>query len=293
VEPNGQAHPYHHQPDEQGVAVADLGLGDVFPRPFESEPASFAHLLTRALPNVVTGWSGGQPLPESLHDQVVDGTTVLAMMFDGGVVMAGDRRATAGNLISRNDMRKVFPADHYSAIAIAGAAGPAMELARIFSTEMEHYEKVEGEPLSLEGKSNKLAGMVRANFPLALQGMIVVPLFAGVDPRSGDPGIFEYDPIGGRYAARRHAASGSGSIVATQALRHGFHPGMSESDAVRLGVQALYDAADQDSATGGPDLVRQILPLVAVVDTDGYRELEPDDVLGHVEAVMQLRRERE
>ena len=207
--------------------MAELGLGDVFPRPFEAQSSSFADVLRRAVPEAMPDW-GSRELSPALHDQVVEGTTVLAVLFDGGVVVAGDRRATAGNLISKTDMRKVFPADHHSAVAISGAAGPAMELARVFATELEHYEKVEGEALSLEGKSNKLAGMVRANLPLAMQGMVVVPLFAGVDPRANVPGIYEYDPVGGRYTARRHAASGSGSLVARQTLLHGFRPGTAE-----------------------------------------------------------------
>ena len=272
--------------------MADLGLGDVFPQPFEAPSSSFADVLRRAVPDAVPAWFGAGELSPALHDQVVEGTTVLAVLFDGGVVMAGDRRATAGNLISKTDMRKVFPADHHSSVAISGAAGPAMELARVFSTELEHYEKVEGEALSLEGKSNKLAGMVRANLPLALQGMVVVPLFAGVDPRSGVPGIYEYDPVGGRYTAQRHAASGSGSLVARQTLLHGFRPGTPEEPTVRLAVEALFDAAEQDSATGGPDLIRRIYPIVAVIDVDGYRELDSDTVLGHVEQVVADREAR-
>ena len=272
--------------------MADPGLGDVFPRPFEGQSSSFADVLRRAVPDAVPDWLGGQRLSPELHDQVVEGTTVLAVLFEGGVVVAGDRRATAGNLISKTDMRKVFPADHHSAVAISGAAGPAMEMARVFSTELEHYEKVEGEALSLEGKSNKLAGMVRANLPLAMQGMVVVPLFAGVDPRTGVPGIYEYDPVGGRYTARRHAASGSGSLVARQTLLHGFRPGTSEPPTVRLAVEALFDAAEQDSATGGPDLIRRIYPIVAVIDGDGYRELERDTVLEHVEAIVADRESR-
>jgi proteasome beta subunit len=201
------------------VLVPELGLGEVFPRPFDVHGASFADLLRRTVPDAVPDWLRGGPVPAALHDQIVEGTTVLALSFVGGVVVAGDRRATAGNLISQTDMRKVFPADHHSAVAISGAAGPAMELARILATELEHYEKVEGEALSLEGKSNKLAGMVRANLPLAMQGLVVVPLFAGVEPRTGTPGIFEYDPVGGRYLARRYAASGSGSLVARQTLK--------------------------------------------------------------------------
>jgi proteasome beta subunit len=205
--------------------VAEHGLGGVFPRPFEVQSSSFADVLRRAVPEAAPDWLAGRELSPFLHDQVVEGTTVLAVLFEGGVVVAGDRRATAGNLISKTDMRKVFPADHHSAVAISGAAGPAMELARVFATELEHYEKVEGEALSLEGKSNKLAGMVRANLPLAMQGMVVVPLFAGVDPRSGVPGIYEYDPVGGRYTARRlpacHPGGSHGQTRRRGALRRG------------------------------------------------------------------------
>ena len=272
--------------------MAELGLGDVFPRPFEAQSSSFAEVLRRSVPDAVPDWLGGRELSPSLHDQVVDGTTVLSVLYEGGVIVAGDRRATAGNLISKTDMRKVFPADHHSAVAISGAAGPAMELARVFSTELEHYEKVEGEALSLEGKSNKLAQMVRSNLPLALQGMVVVPLFGGVDPRTGEPGIFEYDPVGGRYAARRHAASGSGSIVALQTLKHGFRPDLPLDDAVRLAVESLFDAAEQDSATGGPDLIRRIYPIVAAIDRDGYRELDTDAILEDVEEIVEDRRQR-
>lgn len=273
--------------------MADLGLGDVFPQPFEAQSSSFAEVLRRNVPGAVPDWLAGRDMAPSLHDQVVDGTTVLSVLFDGGVIVAGDRRATAGNMISKTDMRKVFPADRHSAVAISGAAGPAMEMARVFSTELEHYEKVEGEALSLEGKSNKLAAMVRANLPLALQGMVVVPLFAGVDPRTAEPGIFEYDPVGGRYTAQRHAASGSGSLVARQTLLHGFRPGTPEEPAVRLAIEALFDAAEQDSATGGPDLVRRIYPIVAVIDADGYRELDSEPVLAHIESIVEDRQARQ
>ena len=272
--------------------MAELGLGDVFPRPFEAQSSSFAEVLRRSVPDAVPDWLAGREIPSALHDQIVDGTTVLSVLYDGGVIVAGDRRATAGNMISKTDMRKVFPADHHSAVAISGAAGPAMELARVFSTELEHYEKVEGEALTLAGKSNKLAAMVRANLPLALQGMVVVPLFAGVDPRTSEPGIYEYDPVGGRYTARRHAASGSGSLVARQTLLHGFRPDTPEEPSVRLAVEALFDAAEQDSATGGPDLIRRIYPIVAVIDADGYRELDDETVLAHVESIVADREAR-
>lgn len=273
-------------------------LGGIVPTPFEAGGASFLEALRQSErtdplrvpegPGPELPEGAGQRLPEG----VVEGTTVLALDYADGVVIAGDRRATAGHLISKTDMRKVFPADHWSAIAISGTAGPAMELAEVFSTELEHYEKVEGDPLSLEGKSNKLAHMVRNNLALTLQGLVVVPLFAGVEPEGGDGRIFEYDPIGGRYRAKRHAASGSGSIVARGTLKRGHDPDGDRDGAVRTAVTALFDAAEEDTATGGPDLVRRIYPIVAVIDADGYRELDEDRVGEHVEVIVEERSDR-
>ena len=266
-------------------------LGDLIPSAFDPDHSSFVETLRRAAPTAVPSVLTGE-LPAELRDQLVHGTTVLALRFGGGVVVAGDRRATSGNIIARGDMRKVFPADDWSAIAIAGAAGPAMELARVFATELEHYEKVEGDPLSLEGKANKLAGMVRGNLALAMQGIVVVPLFAGVEAGSGDGSLYEYDPIGGRYRATDHAASGSGSMIAQQTLKRFVDPTADEETAVQLAVEALFDAADQDSATGGPDLVRGIFPIVAVIDADGYREVPEAEVRSRVDAIVAARRDR-
>ncbi|MEX0592586.1 MAG: proteasome subunit beta [Nitriliruptoraceae bacterium] len=263
---------------------------DVMPAPFESQPSSFIAMLNRAAPQSIAGTIGGGTLPASLKDQLVDGTTVLAVVAKGGVVVAGDRRATAGHLISRGDMRKVFPADDWSAVAISGAAGPAMELAKIFATELEHYEKVEGEPLSLEGKSNKLASMVRAHFPLALQGLVVVPLFAGVERATGAAQIFEYDPVGGRYVATDQAAAGSGSLAARSTLKRLADGDAPISTAVSTALEALIVAAEEDAATGGPDMIRRIYPIVAVIDDDGYRELDASEVATNVEDVIDRRR---
>jgi proteasome beta subunit len=260
------------------------------PLPFDAQASSFFEVLRRQAPDAVPPIVSGGKLPPELRERLVEGTTVLAVVAADGVVVAGDRRATAGNLISRGDMRKVFPADASSAIAISGAAGPAMELAKIFATELEHYEKVEGEPLSLEGKSNKLAGLVRAHLPLAMQGLVVVPLFAGVDERTGSPRIFEYDPVGGRYVATDQAATGSGSMAARATLKRLADAGSDLETAIGTAVRALYDAAEEDSATGGPDLIRRIYPIVAVIDEDGYRELADDEVARQVEAVIADRR---
>jgi proteasome beta subunit len=267
----------------------DLAAG--VPRPFDAAGSSFFEVLRRNAPDAVPALLGGAPLPLLRRAPLVEGTTGLAVTAAGGVVMAGDRRATAGHQISRTDMRKVFPADELSAIAISGAAGPAMELARVFATELEHYEKVEGEPLSLEGKSNKLAGMVRANLPMAMQGLVVVPLFAGVDGRTGEGSIFEYDPVGGRYLATDHAATGSGSLAARATLKRLHRPEEGLETAVHTAIEALFDAAEEDTATGGPDLIRRIYPIVAIISTeDGYHELPDDEVATHIEAVVAPRR---
>ncbi len=261
--------------------------------PFDAGGSSFVAALHRHAPEAVPSALTGRALPDHLREQLVEGTTVLAVIARDGVVIAGDRRATAGHLISRGDMRKVFPADALSAIAISGTAGPAMELAKVFATELEHYEKVEGEPLSLEGKSNKLAGLVRANLALAMQGLVVVPLFAGVDPRSRTPRIFEYDPSGGRYRATEHAATGSGSLAARATLKRLFDPDAELDATARTAIEALFDAAEEDSATGGPDLIRRVYPIVARIDPErGYHELEDDEVAGHVEEVVDARRAR-
>lgn len=274
-------------PQGSRSSLSDLGAG--LPQPFDAQSSSFFEVLRRQAPEAVPQLLQSGELPASLRELLVEGTTVLAVTGREGVVVAGDRRATAGHQISRGDIRKVFPADNLSAIAISGAAGPAMELARVFATELEHYEKVEGGPLSLEGKSNKLAMMVRANLGLAMQGLVVVPLFAGVDPATREPRIYEYDPVGGRYRATEHAATGSGSLAARATLKRLYDPGSDLDATARIALEALFDAAEEDAATGGPDLIRRIYPIVAVIDDQGYRELDDDAVGGHVDEVVAAR----
>lgn len=205
-------------------------------------------------------------------------TTVVALRFADGIVMAGDRRATEGHAIAHRTMEKVFPADRWSAVAIAGAAGPAMEMVRLFQVQLEHYEKVEGVALSLEGKANQLAQMVRGHLPMAMQGLVVVPLFAGYDERRRVGRIFTYDVTGGHYEETDFQATGSGGRDARTTIKLGFREGMDRDQAVELAVQALYEAADEDSGTGGPDLVRGIYPLVAVVDSNGYNQVDQEYV---------------
>ncbi len=209
---------------------------------------------------------------------ITHGTTVVAIRFADGVVMAGDRRATAGNLIAHRAIEKVFAADQHSGVAIAGAAGPAMEMVKLFQLQLEHYEKVEGVGLSLDGKANTLAQMVRGNLPAAMQGLAVVPLFAGYDLRRGSGRLFEYDITGGRYEETRFAASGSGSLHAGTVVKMGYSDDMARDETVDLAISALFEAADEDSATGGPDLVRGIYPVIATITATGFDRLSDDEV---------------
>ena len=248
---------------------------------------SFADFLAGQAPDLLPG---RRPLPAGhAGDLAPHGTTIVAATFPGGVVMAGDRRATMGNVIAQRDIEKVFPADEYSCVGIAGAAGLATELVRLFAVELEHYEKIEGSTLSLEGKANRLAALIRGNLGMAMQGLAVVPLFAGYDLDRERGRIFSYDVTGGRYEERDHHAVGSGSVFARGSLKKLYRSGMSTEDGVMAAVEALYDAADDDSATGGPDLTRRIFPVIAVAEADGVRMLPDEEVGTVVERVVGAR----
>lgn len=235
---------------------------------------------------------GNRPLPpvqgaiEAPH-----GTTIVAAAFPGGVVLAGDRRATMGNVIAQRDIEKVFPADEHSAVGIAGTAGIAVEMVKLFQLELEHFEKVEGTVLSLEGKANRLSTMIRGNLGMAMQGLAVVPLFAGYDVDREKGRIFSYDVTGGRTEERGFAATGSGSMFARGALKKLYRDDLAEEEAATAVVQALYDAADDDSATGGPDLARRIYPLVTAVTEDGFKRFSDEQVSEIVRAIHERRLE--
>jgi proteasome beta subunit len=213
-------------------------------------------------------------------------TTIVAASCEGGVVMAGDRRATAGNVISKRDVDKVFRADEYSAIAVAGVLAMGYELIRLFGVELEHYEKMEGRPLSLEGKAHRLGKMVRDNLPAAMQGLSMVPLFAGYDEDAGTGRIFSYDAAGGPYEEHRFHSLGSGSVFAKSALKKYYIDDMPIADAVLACVQALYDAADDDSATGGPDLPRQIFPVITTITAEGFTRLRDSESADYAQQVV-------
>jgi proteasome beta subunit len=241
--------------------------------------SSFPDLLRRV---------GFDPLPsvrEGSHLDVPHATTCIAVRFADGVVMAGDRRATAGNWISHRTMEKVLPADRHSGVAIAGAAGPAMEMVKLFQLQLEHYEKVEGVALSLEGKANQLALMVRGNLPAAMAGMVVVPIFAGYDTLRGVGRLFTYDVTGGRYEEKEHIATGSGSLHAGTVVKVGYRPGLSRDDGVDLVLRALWEAADADSATGGPDPLRNIYPVVATITAAGFVRIDDAELRTRFETI--------
>jgi len=219
-------------------------------------------------------------------------TTCVALRYADGVVMAGDRRATSGNLISHRAMEKVVQADSHSGVAIAGAAGPAMAMIKLFQLQLEHYEKVEGSPLSLEGKANQLSAMVRDNLPAAMQGMVVVPLFGGYDLRREQGRLWAYDVTGGRYEEREYVATGSGSLHAGTVIKVGFRTDMNRDDAITLAVRSLWEAADADSSTGGPDVLRGIYPIVATVTVDGWQPVGDADLAGRFESIAAEMRTR-
>jgi proteasome beta subunit len=268
---------------------ADWGTRGGLPQAFLTPGiSSFSDFLKGFAPEYLPG--GRVLLPAGATVEAPHGTTIVGLTFPGGVLLAGDRRATMGNIIASREIEKVFPADEYSAVGIAGTAGLAVEFVRLFQLELEHYEKIEGVTLSTDGKANRLATMIRGNLGLAMQGLAVVPMFTGFDAETGEGRIFSYDVVGGLYEERDFHSVGSGSMFARGALKKLFRPDFDAEEAAIAAVQALYDAADDDSATGGPDLFRKIFPVVAVVTEDGYRRLPDEELAALVEGVLDARR---
>lgn len=252
--------------------------------------SSFLDLLRRREPALVPQFATQAREAHEAVPPVPAGTTVLALRYRDGVVIAGDRQATEGSQVASRRIEKVYAADDHSAIAIAGAAGPCLEMARLFQTELAHYEKLEGMGLSLEGKANKLAQMVRANLPLAIQGLVVVPIFVGFDLKRDEGRIYKYDLAGGRYDEAEYYAIGSGGKDARATMKKLYRSGMEEAEAVHLAVEALYDAADEDTGTGGPDFVRRIFPTVKLVTRAGIQDIPEERVASLCEAIMNARR---
>jgi proteasome beta subunit len=261
--------------------------------------SDFLELLQRERPELLsrfgTGAFGTTPLPDSpaaswkgqhvptpsfmhLYDNLLEGTTILAAVYNEGIIIAGDRQATAGFQVGERRIRKVYEVDTYSAIAIAGVAGPAMEMAKLFQVQVEFYEKIEGSPLSLEGKANSLSNMVKSNLPMALQGLVVVPIFVGYDLKRKQGKIFKYDAIGGQYEESEYYATGSGGKDAQATLKKLYRPDISRDGVLQIATEALWDAADEDVATGGPDFIREIYPTIKVIDSTGISDIPDADV---------------
>jgi proteasome beta subunit len=259
----------------------------IFPGSGDPGP-SFSELLKRVGGDVpVPGGGGGSEPPF----QTAHGTTIVAIRYADGVIMAGDRRATEGYSIAHRAIEKVFPADRHSGVSIAGAAGPAMDMVPLFQTELEHYEKVEGSILSLEGKANKLSQMIKANLPAAMQGFVVVPIFAGFDLRRRVGRIFKYDVTGGRYEEADFHATGSGGRDARTAIKLGYRHGLDRAETIELAIDGLYEAADEDTATGGPDPVRGIYPTVATITEHGFERVDEPEVAERFQALIQRKTE--
>lgn len=254
--------------------------------PFDFAPSarmdstSFTDLVKRTYSELIPDLTGAAPL------EMTHATTILALRHATGVVIAGDRRATEGYTIAHRTIKKVFPTDRWSAVAIAGTAGPAIEMTKLFQTELEHYEKIEGERLSLEGQANKLSQMIRSNFPLAMQGLVVVPLFAGFDERQGIGRIFKYDVTGGRYEESDYCTAGSGGRDARASIKKRYSTGISRDQALKVALEALFDASEEDAGTGGPDVLRNIYPNIASITAEGFVEIPDDEIAGLFQDLM-------
>ena len=267
--------------------MSDARLPDAFLTPGTS---SFAEFIGSVSPDLLPSrrvLPAGDAAALAPH-----GTTIVAATYQGGVVMAGDRRATMGNIIAQRDIEKVFPADEYSCVGIAGTAGLAVEIVRLFQVELEHYEKIEGTTLSMDGKANRLSALIRGNLGMAMQGLAVVPLFAGYDLVHDHGRIFSYDVTGGRYEETAFHSVGSGSVFARGSLKKLYREDLDQDQCVTAVVQALYDAADDDSATGGPDLTRRIFPVVSVITAEGQTRLSQEYVAGIADQVVAGRMQR-
>ncbi len=264
------------------------------------DESSFFDFISKQYPGLTLGGSGGGVFPGTQESSrgggaltVPQATTVLAIKYQQGVVIAGDRRATEGFQIADRRIEKVFKIDEHSAMAIAGAAGPCIEMAKLFQTELEHYEKLEGMTLSCEGKANKLGQMVKANLPMVFQGLVVMPLYVGYDLKRSEGRIFKYDITGGRYEESDYHAIGSGGKDARNTMREHFQRQLPEAEALNLALMSLYNAADDDVGTGGPDLVRGIYPTAKFVTAQGITDVPNDKIRAVYDVLLAARRSKE
>ncbi len=240
----------------------------------------FLQILKERHPEQVGDWNRLNGISDNLPNNILEGTTVLALVYNDGVIIAGDRQATEGYQVGERRIQKVYRIDEHSAIAVAGVAGPCIETAKLFQVQVEYYEKIEGTSLSLDGQANYLSTLVRSNLSLAMQGLIVLPIFAGYDKKLKKGRIFKYDALGGRYEEDTYYAIGSGGKDARSTLKKLFQPEMSKEKALKAVTEALWEAADEDIATGGPDLIRNIFPSLTTITEVGVSELADDTVAG-------------
>lgn len=263
-----------------------------------SQCSSFFDFIQQTRPELTPAarWGSEGRVPASVDEiqrhvlsQLAHGTTVLAVKYEKGVVIVGDRRAIEGYQVASRRMEKVFKTDSHSAVAIAGAAGPCMEMAKLFGTELEHYEKLDGVPLSCEGKANRLGQMVKANLPMVIQGLVVIPLFVGFDLKQQEGRIFKYDVTGGKYEETEYHAVGSGGKDARVTIKERFRKNLSQPEAIFLGLQAILSAAEEDLGTGGPDSFRGIYPTIKIVDVQGVRDVEESEVASQCDQLAQSR----
>ncbi len=277
-------------PHREQLANPTLTSG-VFSAPVDL--SSFSEFLRRQAPQLLPGSVGGTG-GAAADPNLPHGTTIVALKYPSGVLIAGDRRSTQGNMIAGRDVQKVYITDDYTATGIAGTAAIAVEFARLYAVELEHYEKLEGVPLTFAGKVNRLAIMVRGNLGAALQGFVALPLLAGYDigdPHPGSAGrIVSFDAAGGwNIEEEGYHSVGSGSIFAKSSMKK-LYPQVDDADsALRVAVEGLYDAADDDSATGGPDLVRGIYPTAVRIDADGAVEVPEERIAEVAREILESR----
>ncbi|BBX87457.1 proteasome subunit beta [Mycolicibacterium aubagnense] len=249
--------------------------------------SSFSDFLSRQAPHLLpaadlrSNWASAGEVRSG--SDLPHGTTIVAIKYPGGVLIAGDRRATQGNMIASRDVQKVHIADDYTATGIAGTAAIAVEFARLYAVELEHYEKVEGVPLTFRGKVNRLATMVRGNLGAAMQGFVALPLLVGYDLDDSDPGnagrIVSFDAAGGwNFEEEGYQSVGSGSLFAKSSIKKLYSHVSDADSALKVAIEALYDAADDDSATGGPDLTRGIYPTAVLIGADGAEEVTEERI---------------
>ena len=254
--------------------------------------SSFSEFLRSQAPELLPA-SRGSEVPGDATG-LPHGTTIVALKYPGGVLIAGDRRSTQGNMIAGRDVQKVYITDDYTATGIAGTAALAVEFARLYAVELEHYEKLEGVPMTFAGKVNRLAIMVRSNLGAALQGFVALPLLVGFDVDAPDlqaaGRIVTFDAAGGWHIEEEgYQAVGSGSLFARASMKKLFSAVTDADSALKVAVEALYDAADDDSATGGPDLVRGIFPTAVTIDSGGARDVAEDRIVRLARQVIESR----